>query len=342
LAILALLLPIVCGFQASAAGRVDAGTGSSGDRSLDRPRVPAAILPPGTATVTARFHATGVQIYTCGLKPGAAAGAPPVYSWALKAPDAALTDTAGAPAGHHTAGPTWTSTDGSSVAARKVAEADAPVAGAVPWLLLQATATTGKGVFTGTTFIQRVNTTKGKAPAFGCDAGHVGTETRADYTADYYFYRGGAFESPLLAVGQPAPDFTAVAHDGKKMSLAALKGKMVVLYFYPRDDTSGCTKEACDFRDNWTKLQKAGVVVLGVSTQDNGSHKAFAEKFQLPFPLLPDEKGEIAAKYLVPVVDGKARRITYLIGKDGRINHVWPAVNPAGHAAEVLAAIAAG
>ncbi|MEO5770069.1 MAG: redoxin domain-containing protein, partial [Polyangia bacterium] len=235
----------------------------------------------------------------------------------------------------------WTSTDGSSVAAKKVAEADAPTAGAVAWLLLRATSITGKGVFSGTTFIQRINTTKGKPPAVGCDAGHVGNESRADYTADYYFYRGGDSEAPLLAVGQPAPDFTAVAHDGKRVSLSALKGKMVVLYFYPKDDTSGCTKEACEFRDTWTKLQKAGVMVFGVSTQDNGSHKAFAEKFHLPFPLLPDEKGEIAAKYLVPVVDGKARRITYLIGKDGRISHVWPAVNPVGHAAEVMAAITA-
>src|SRR4029453_19003670 len=107
----------------------------------------------------------------------------------------------------------------------------------------------------------------------------------------------------LLPVGSPAPTFTAVAHDGQKVDLAKLKGKYVVLYFYPKDDTPGCTKEACDIRDNWTKMQKAGVAVFGVSTQDNTSHKAFAEKYKLPFPLLPDEKGEIAAKYKVPVVD---------------------------------------
>jgi peroxiredoxin Q/BCP len=141
----------------------------------------------------------------------------------------------------------------------------------------------------------------------------------------------------LLPVGSPAPTFTAVAHDGSKVDLAKLKGKDVVLYFYPKDDTPGCTKEACDIRDNWGKLQKAGVVVYGVSTQDNGSHKAFAEKYKLPFPLLPDDKGELAAKYKVPVVDGKARRITYLIGKDGKIKHVWPKVTPIGHAAEILA-----
>jgi peroxiredoxin Q/BCP len=143
----------------------------------------------------------------------------------------------------------------------------------------------------------------------------------------------------LLSVGSPAPAFTAVAHDGAKVDLAKLKGKEVVLYFYPKDDTPGCTKEACDLRDNWAKIQKAGVVVFGVSTQDNGSHKAFAEKYKLPFPLLPDDKGEIAAKYKVPVVDGKARRITYLIGKDGKIKHVWPKVTPVGHAAEILAQV---
>ena len=143
----------------------------------------------------------------------------------------------------------------------------------------------------------------------------------------------------LLPVGSPAPTFTAVSHDGQKVDLAKLKGRYVVLYFYPKDDTPGCTKEACDIRDNWAKMQKAGVVVFGVSTQDNSSHKAFAEKYKLPFPLLPDDKGEIAAKYKVPVVDGKARRITYLIGKDGKIKHVWPKVTPVGHSAEILAQI---
>jgi peroxiredoxin Q/BCP len=143
----------------------------------------------------------------------------------------------------------------------------------------------------------------------------------------------------LLPPGSPAPEFTAVAHDGSKVDLAKLKGKEVVLYFYPKDDTPGCTKEACDFRDAWSKLQKAGVVVYGVSTQDNTSHKVFAEKYKLPFALIPDEKGELAARYKVPVVDGKSRRITYLIGKDGKVKHVWPKVTPVGHAAEILAEV---
>jgi peroxiredoxin Q/BCP len=145
----------------------------------------------------------------------------------------------------------------------------------------------------------------------------------------------------LLAVGTAAPAFTTTAHSGDKVDLAKLKGKFVVLYFYPKDDTPGCTKEACDIRDNWAKLQKAGVAVFGVSTQDNTSHKAFAEKYKLPFPLLPDESGDLAKKYLVPVVNGKARRITYLIGKDGKIKYVWPKVNPVGHAGEILAQIEA-
>ena len=113
----------------------------------------------------------------------------------------------------------------------------------------------------------------------------------------------------------------------------------MVLYWYPKDDTPGCTKQACDIRDNWDKLKKAGVKVFGVSTQDNTSHKAFAEKHKLPFPLLPDEKGELAKKFGVPVVDGKARRITYLIGKDGKVKHVWPKAATTGHAAEILAVI---
>jgi peroxiredoxin Q/BCP len=143
----------------------------------------------------------------------------------------------------------------------------------------------------------------------------------------------------LLPVGSPAPAVQAVAHDGEKFDLKKLKGHYVVLYFYPKDDTPGCTKEASDFRDSWDKLRKQGVMVFGVSTQDNDSHKAFADKYSLPFPLLPDPKGEIAAKYKVPVTNGYARRITYLIGKNGKIAHVWPQVNPVGHAGEILAEV---
>ena len=152
---------------------------------------------------------------------------------------------------------------------------------------------------------------------------------------------GPRLAPPLLEAGAQAPDFSATAHDGRKVVLSKLKGRQVVLYFYPKDDTPGCTKEACEFRDSWGALQKAGVVVFGISTQSNKSHQAFAEKYKLPFPLLPDETGEIAAKYRVPVVDGKARRITYLLDPTGKIKHVWGNVNPVGHAAEILAEVAA-
>jgi peroxiredoxin Q/BCP len=304
--------------------------------TIARPEVPAAIAAPASATVKAQFHAVGAQVYVCGEAAGAAGK---TFAWTLKAPDAALTDPKGAPAGHHGAGPAWTSLDGSSITARKLAQADAPAAGAVPWLLLRATANSGSGVFSKVTYVQRVATAKGQAPKTGCDAKSAGAEKRADYSADYYFFEGAETEPALWPVGAAAPDFSAVTFDGHKVALGDLKGKYVVLYFYPKDDTPGCTKEACDFRDNWSKLQAAGVAVFGVSTQGNDSHKAFTDKYHLPFPLVPDEKGALAAKYGVPVVNGVSRRITYLIGKDGKIAHVWPSVNPVGHATEVMAAI---
>jgi thioredoxin-dependent peroxiredoxin len=143
----------------------------------------------------------------------------------------------------------------------------------------------------------------------------------------------------LLPIGSPSPNIKATAHNGEAVDLGKLKGQYVVFYFYPKDDTAGCTKQACDIRDNWGKLKKAGVAVFGVSTQNNESHKAFAAKHTLPFPLLPDDKGEIAQAFGVPVVDGKARRVSYLIGKDGKIQYVWPKAATTGHAAEILAQV---
>jgi peroxiredoxin Q/BCP len=143
----------------------------------------------------------------------------------------------------------------------------------------------------------------------------------------------------LLCPGSPAPDFTAVAHDGQTVTMSGLRGRYVVLFFYPRDDTSGCTKEACGFRDEWGELKRRGVVVLGVSTQDNESHRAFAAKHSLPFQLLPDDNRALTNAYHVPVTLTMARRVTYLIGPDGKIAKVWPSVSPAGHAREVLSSI---
>lgn len=149
-----------------------------------------------------------------------------------------------------------------------------------------------------------------------------------------------------LKVGDPAPDFAAPAHTGETVSRAQFRGKQaVVLYFYPKDDTPGCTREACAFRDAWAALQKAGVAVLGVSTDPVKSHAKFAEKYQLPFPLLADEDRKIVTAYGVwgeKTFRGRkyqgTHRVTFLIGKDGRIRHIWDKVKPETHAAEVLAA----
>jgi peroxiredoxin Q/BCP len=143
----------------------------------------------------------------------------------------------------------------------------------------------------------------------------------------------------LLAVGDDAPDLQAVAQTGQAVNLKELRGKPVVVYFYPRDDTPGCTVEAQGLRDEWSALQATGAVVIGVSTDANESHKAFAEKHQLPFLLLPDPDGKIAAQFGVPVTLGFAKRVTFVIDAQGKIAKVFPSVQPKGHAQEVLAAL---
>ena len=150
------------------------------------PSVPAALAVPATAKLAAHFRGVGAQVYACLPVPGAAG-----YAWTLQKPDAKLTDAKGVPAGTHGAGPVWTSNDGSSVVGKKVADAPSPAADAIPWLLIRAEKTTGHGVFSDVTFVQRVGTQHGKAPTSGCDAAKKGAETRVDYSADYYFYAGG-------------------------------------------------------------------------------------------------------------------------------------------------------
>jgi len=145
-------------------------------------------MAPAGAQVVARFHAIGAQVYVCGAGPASGGAA---FAWTLKRPDATLAGDDGRAAGTHGAGPSWTSTDGSSVAGKKLAQADAPAADAIPWLLVGAVSTTGAGVFSDVTYIQRVATSGGKAPASGCGADNVNAETRVPYGADYYFYRGG-------------------------------------------------------------------------------------------------------------------------------------------------------
>jgi peroxiredoxin Q/BCP len=149
-----------------------------------------------------------------------------------------------------------------------------------------------------------------------------------------------------LKEGDKAPDFAAPSSAGGLVSLSELKGKNVVLYFYPRDDTPGCTKEACAFRDSFAAFQKKGVVVLGVSIDPVKSHEKFVTKFKLPFPLLADEDKKLVEAYGVwgqKTFMGRkylgTHRVTFLIGPDGRIKKIWPKVKPEEHAAEVLAAV---
>ncbi len=146
-----------------------------------------------------------------------------------------------------------------------------------------------------------------------------------------------------LKEGDKAPEFTALTNGGGEVSLSDFKGKSVILYFYPRDNTPGCTKEACAFRDEFAAFKKKGAVVLGVSTDSAKSHDKFVEKQKLPFTLLADEDKKIVNAYGVwgeKHFMGKkfmgTNRVTFLIGPDGRIKKIWPKVKPAQHAQEVL------
>jgi thioredoxin-dependent peroxiredoxin len=142
-----------------------------------------------------------------------------------------------------------------------------------------------------------------------------------------------------LKEGDPAPDVTMTMQDGKQLKLSSLKGQMAVVYFYPKDQTPGCTVEAENFRDKFEDLKKAGIAVIGVSTQDAASHKAFIEKEKLPFDLAVDEDKSIAKAFGVPPgYMGMHARQTFLIGKDGKIKKVWRDVTPKDHANEVLSA----
>jgi thioredoxin-dependent peroxiredoxin len=145
--------------------------------------------------------------------------------------------------------------------------------------------------------------------------------------------------SGLLSVGQTAPDIEAVAHTGQPVKLSSFRGRPLVVYFYPKDDTPGCTIEAQELRDDSPEFAKSEVVVLGVSTDDNTSHRAFAEKYQLPFLLLPDSDQTISRAFGVPLNNGHAKRVTFVIDKQGKIAKVFPDVTPKGHAAEVLSAV---
>src|ERR1700744_6294521 len=149
-----------------------------------------------------------------------------------------------------------------------------------------------------------------------------------------------------LKVGDVAPVFSVATSGGGKISLADYLGKNVILYFYPKDDTPGCTKEACGFRDPYSAFKQLGGVVFGVSPDPVKAHDKFVEKFKLPFTLLADEDKKIVEAYGVwgekSFMGRKylgTHRVTFLIGPDGRIKKIWPLVKPETHAAEVLAAL---
>ncbi len=147
-----------------------------------------------------------------------------------------------------------------------------------------------------------------------------------------------------LSVGDPAPDFAMPDAEGTLVRLADLRGQWVVLYFYPRDNTPGCTKEACGFRDVYSDYQAKEIVVLGVSTDDAKAHAKFAAKYSLPFPLLIDEGGAVASSYGsygLKKFMGKEymgiTRSTFIIAPDGTLAKIYPKVKPEPHAQEVLA-----
>lgn len=150
--------------------------------------------------------------------------------------------------------------------------------------------------------------------------------------------------APLVAetleVGMPAPDFALPDAHGVRHRLEDYSGQWLVLYFYPKDDTPGCTTEACAFRDELELIHKLDARVVGVSVDDAESHRAFMEKYDLPFPLLSDPEGRVAERY---GAQGKwlgiviAKRHTFLIGPDGAIRHIWREVRPESHAREVVA-----
>jgi len=149
-----------------------------------------------------------------------------------------------------------------------------------------------------------------------------------------------------ISTGEPAPEFTLEDEEGRMHSLSDYSGKPVVLYFYPKDDTPGCTKEACGFRDDYSAYEEAGVVILGVSPDTSKSHAKFKTKYELPFTLLADPDHDVLKLYGVWGLKKSfgreyegVFRTTFLIGEDGKILRVFKKVKPAVHSAEILSAL---
>lgn len=144
---------------------------------------------------------------------------------------------------------------------------------------------------------------------------------------------------PTLKPGDDAPHFSLPDNQGRQVSLSEFKGKWVVLYFYPKDDTPGCTTEACHFRDDFKLLENLGAQVIGMSIDDSFSHKKFAEKYNLPFPLLSDASGEVASLYGALnnfLVIKLAKRYTYLINPQGKIAKIYLSVDTSKHSQEII------
>ena len=155
----------------------------------------------------------------------------------------------------------------------------------------------------------------------------------------FYLFRVNVMAAPILKVGDDAPTFTLPDSLGNQVSLNDYKGKWVVLYFYPKDDTPGCTTEACHFRDDFKLLESLGAKVIGISIDDSFSHKKFAEKYNLPFPLLSDASGEVASRYGALnnfLVIKLAKRYTYLINPQGKIAKIYLSVDTSKHSQEII------
>jgi hypothetical protein len=161
-----------------------AGSSAGAVAWLAMPEVPPALEPPPGAHLAAHVHASGAQIFVCKISAEGALG------WSLEAPDARLFDAGGTEVGSHGAGPTWLLKDGSRVTASKIAQADAPRRGDIPWLLLEVTSTSGTGVLSAASYVQRVGTARGTVPPDGCLGANLGSEVRVDYSAEYFFYAG--------------------------------------------------------------------------------------------------------------------------------------------------------
>ena len=155
----------------------------------------------------------------------------------------------------------------------------------------------------------------------------------------FYLLRANVMAAPILKIGDDAPTFALPDSQGNQVNLTDYKGKWLVLYFYPKDDTPGCTSEACHFRDDFKFLESLGAKVVGVSIDDSFSHKKFAEKYNLPFPLLSDSSGEIASRYGALnnfLVIKLAKRYTYLINPQGKIAKIYLSIDTSKHSQEII------